>query len=440
MLTKGGGPHDPAHDRRRPRAHPLQRPEGDPAVEPPALDRERQHEAAEEEIDDVGAVVRRRLAERHDAEQRKGDDREERGDLDLDRLGHPPGGHPRHHRQRRPRGVGERDDLAGGVAILARQRVVEDQRERRPAHESDCPHALLQIHRSPARASLSGVRRQAAAVLSTHAAAPRRGSATARRPPASSHDPARGGQDVADHARREHPDQPRQDEAVVDHVLADVRRARAVELDRREVGRIRRQDVVAVAGGREGDDVARRHADRQRDRHHGGDRRRLRVDELGHDQQRQRVGPGLRLHHAGQRGLDAGQVRLEHRVGHPGDAEHRDHGDHAGAEHLVLGDRHRIGLGEDDDERAGHQHEHLDRQHHRQRLAGHQRPHLLEGAEHRDDRDRADEDPHRGPLVRRQLLVEQRGRFAVHELAAFRIGDQLSGTPRPCRGPCRGTS
>ena len=40
-----------------------------------------------------------------------------------------------------------------------------------------------------------------------------------------SHQAARSRHEVSDHARRGHPDEPRQNEAVVDHVLADARRA-----------------------------------------------------------------------------------------------------------------------------------------------------------------------------------------------------------------------
>ena len=82
-------------------------------------------------------------------------------------------------------------------------------------------------------------------------------------------------QQEANDAGTAHADQSRQDEAVIDNVLADPCRAGTVELDRREVGRVRRQDVVAVACGREGDHVTRRNAYRKRQRHHRGDRGRL---------------------------------------------------------------------------------------------------------------------------------------------------------------------
>ena len=49
----------------------------------------------------------------------------------------------------------------------------------------------------------------------------------------------------------ENTDQAREDEGVVDHEAADVGRAGAVKLKSRQVGRIRRQNVVAVASGRE---------------------------------------------------------------------------------------------------------------------------------------------------------------------------------------------
>ena len=62
----------------------------------------------------------------------------------------------------------------------------------------------------------------------------------------------------------------RDDERVVDHEAADVGRTGAVKLKSRQVGRIRRQNVVAVASGREGNHESRRRTDLQSNRNDCG--------------------------------------------------------------------------------------------------------------------------------------------------------------------------
>ncbi len=176
MLTNAVAAIVPATIAFGPRADHAQRREGDPPVEPPALDREREHETAEEQVDDVApyfAVVR--PSGMMPSERERGD-RQQRGDLDVDGLGHPPGRHPRHHRQRGASRVGERDALAAWGDVRLGQHEVEGEREHRARDESDAGDTLLQRggHGEEAR-PFGEVPRQSPAGTSLDARAPTRG-------------------------------------------------------------------------------------------------------------------------------------------------------------------------------------------------------------------------------------------------------------------------
>jgi hypothetical protein len=49
--------------------------------------------------------------------------------------------------------------------------------------------------------------------------------------------------EITEHTGHEHAGQPRDDEAVVDHEFADFGRAAAIKLNRRQIARVRRQNV-----------------------------------------------------------------------------------------------------------------------------------------------------------------------------------------------------
>ena len=139
------GGHGAADDRLRARAHQLERGEGDAPVEPPALNGQRQHEAAEKEEDHVRAVVGRGARQWQDAGQRERRDRQQCGDFDVDRLGHPPGGHPGHHRQRGAARLRKRHHLALRVGVGLGQHQVQAQRQHRPQKQPHPFHALLKV-------------------------------------------------------------------------------------------------------------------------------------------------------------------------------------------------------------------------------------------------------------------------------------------------------
>lgn len=188
---------------------------------------------------------------------------------------------------------------------------------------------------------------------------------------------------------------------MVDHEAADAGGAGAVELDRRQIAGVGWQNIVAIAGRRRSDDIGRVDADCQRHRHQRRQCGGLRIDEFRHQQQDQRIGPRVLFHQHAQRGFYLRQVRAEHGFRHPGDAIHRHDGDHAGTEHLVFRDRRRVGAGNDDDQRPGHQHTHLDHQDHGERLATEAGPQVGKGSQHRHQGDSGEENPHGDPVAAR---------------------------------------
>ena len=86
--------------------------------------------------------------------------------------------------------------------------------------------------------------------------------------------------DIRNAGTGEDTEKTRDHEAVVQDVLADARRAGTVKADAGQVGRVGRQEEVAVAGRDEGHDQHRIHADIECQRHDDRDGRSLRVNEL----------------------------------------------------------------------------------------------------------------------------------------------------------------
>ncbi len=80
--------------------------EREPAMQAPALDGGRDHEAAEEEQVHRVGIGRAGVARRGDAEQREREDRDEGGRGDRDRFADPPDGHERGHGGGAPTGLG----------------------------------------------------------------------------------------------------------------------------------------------------------------------------------------------------------------------------------------------------------------------------------------------------------------------------------------------
>ena len=212
---------------------------------------------------------------------------------------------------------------------------------------------------------------------------------------------------------------------MVDHEAADVGRAGTVKLNGGQVGRIGRQDVVAVAGRREGNHEARRRADGEGDRNDRRDGGGLGVHELRDEEQHDGVGPRRFTNPFGEDFLEVGQVGGEHRVGHPSHTVHGHDGDHAGVEDGGLGDGGSLRLAEGDHEGAGRQHEHLNGERHREGLAAGGGTQRREHAEDGDHGHGTEEDVERSPLFGTELDADEGRRFAVDVLALFRILDEF---------------
>jgi hypothetical protein len=136
-AQEGGDRHEAADDGARTGPDQAQGEERDAPVEAPALDGNRDDEAAHEEEDHVRGVGRQDAAQGRDAQQREGHDRQESGRLDIDRLGEPPSRHPDHQGERGAPRLRELDPLAGDGRILRGKQVVAEQPEQRPAEQAD---------------------------------------------------------------------------------------------------------------------------------------------------------------------------------------------------------------------------------------------------------------------------------------------------------------
>ena len=208
--------------------------------------------------------------------------------------------------------------------------------------------------------------------------------------------------------RRHHPrDLQRELERVVDDPLAERRGARPVGLGSGDLGAVGGEEHDARDGRPHGDHVAGADAERQPERHHRPGRgrlaRRQRRDPEDGDGDHERPALGQVAEGLDDRVL----VVRDERVGHPGDAEQGDHRDHAGLEDLRRGDRRRLHLAEQDDQRGRGQHQHLDQRGHGHRLDPalldvDRRAQALEDAEHADQEDGAEEDGDAALGVRQQ--------------------------------------
>ena len=91
-------------------------------------------------------------------------------------------------------------------------------------------------------------------------------------------------------AARRYADQAGDHEAVVEDIFADARRTGPVEADAGEVGGVRGQEEIAIAGRDEGHDEHRIHADAKRHRDEDGNRGCLRIHQLGGDERDDGIG------------------------------------------------------------------------------------------------------------------------------------------------------
>ena len=217
----------------------------------------------------------------------------------------------------------------------------------------------------------------------------------------------------------------RDDERVVDHEAADVGRAGAVKLKSGQVGRIRRQNVVAVASGREGNHESRRRTDLQSNRNDRRNSSCLRVHELRHKEEYQCIRPRSSLHPFNQNYLQVSQVGHEHRIGHPSHAVHSNDCNATSMEHRGLTDERSADAAEHHHQGTSGQHAHLNKLRHAKGLLADNRTQARFRTKERNESNRGEEDPEGGPSRLREDLADQRRGFTVDVLLLFRIGDQL---------------
>ena len=218
---------------------------------------------------------------------------------------------------------------------------------------------------------------------------------------------------------------------MVQDVLADARRARAVKPDARKVGWIRRQEEVAVTRRHKRQNHHGIHPHVDRHRHHDRDCRALRIHELRREEGEHRICPRIGLHRGAEELLE--ERDMVHKVGirHPRDAVDGDERDNARAEHLRIADILCLHFAGNEDHSAHEQHDHLNDHNHRDGLRRRSllcrkfRQEFGEVAEHGNRDDAGEENIHRTVVFLRQLLVEQRLGVAVDILLVLRVADEL---------------
>ena len=218
---------------------------------------------------------------------------------------------------------------------------------------------------------------------------------------------------------------------MVQQVLSDNRRSGPVKVDRGDIGRVVRDEEVAVHAGKDTQEDGTRDAQLVGQRKEGHDHGTLAVDQDGYDKEHEGDGPRVVRHEPRQHGLHLFHVIAEIGIGHPGDAVDGDHRDHAGLPHGARDGLLRGGLAKHDVAGGGHQHDDLDADVHLGQadglgdgLSAVDMDHLAEGEAH-DHQQRTQEDEHRGLGFLGDDLVQGGGGGAVHVGVLLGIGLSL---------------
>ena len=151
---------------------------------------------------------------------------------------------------------------------------------------------------------------------------------------------------------------------MIQNVLADSRRARTVETDTSKVGRICRQEEVAVTRADKRHDDNRIHADAQSHRENDCDSRRLRVDEFGREERDNCESPRIFGNRIAQKLFQERHVRAEAGICHPRDAVNRDERDDTGFKNLTVADIFRFDFADEQNRCGNEEHNHLDNRRH----------------------------------------------------------------------------
>ena len=147
---------------------------------------------------------------------------------------------------------------------------------------------------------------------------------------------------------------------MVQEVFADDGRSGPVEVHRGDIGRVVRDEEVAVHAREDAQEDGTGDAQLIGQREEGDDHGTLAVDEHGDEEEDEGDGPRVVRNEAGEHGLHLVHVVAEVGVGHPGDAVDGDHRDHAGLPDGAGDGLLRGGLAEHDVAGGGHEHDDLD--------------------------------------------------------------------------------
>ena len=236
--------------------------------------------------------------------------------------------------------------------------------------------------------------------------------------------------DEAGNAGCEHAGEAREHEAVVQYEAADFCGAGTVEADAGKVRRIGRKEEVAVASRNEGQDHDRVHAYVQSDRHDDGNGCALGIDELGCQEQDERIRPWVFGDSSAEECLQDCHVVGKVCISHPCNAVNGYECDDACAEDLAVADFLGFGVADEEDDRRNEEHDHLDDGCHGNgfHLAfgiSEVREQIREIAEDCDAED-ADEENDGSVVVRRRKFLALQGFvFTVHIFLLFRIFDHF---------------
>ena len=235
----------------------------------------------------------------------------------------------------------------------------------------------------------------------------------------------------------------RTQEAVVQEVLADLRRAGRVEGDRGEQRAVGRQEEDGVGRRVEGDQHRRREtereADREQDRHRG---RRAEQHRREHEQPH-RERPGVALHQVRDARDDLRAVALEEGGAEPGDADDAEDGADAAAHHRPLEGLRRRRLEREHGDPGDGEHDDHDRRRHVDLVGLDSRgpgdfvdgPEVREDPDQHHDHDAGQKEQGRPAGIEQLPPGERRQRLRGLRRRRSRAAP---GTPGPRRAACRG--
>lgn len=153
-------------------------------------------------------------------------------------------------------------------------------------------------------------------------------------------------------------------EAVIQDVLAYARSTGTVKTDAGQIGRVRRQEKVAVAGRDKGQDDHRINTYPQSHRHHNSYCRCLRIYQLGGKERDECIGPWIIRYRISEYLLQNGHVIGKIRICHPGNTINGYERYHTGSEYRAVADILCLYLAAHEHDSRHEEHDHLNHDRH----------------------------------------------------------------------------